>query len=58
MIDEIQELIIPDNAVDEKGYIDLSLFNTAGISGLNSYYSLSPIASFPYARPEEMPDFS
>lgn len=58
MIGEIQHLIIPDLAVDEKGYIDLSLYNTAGISGLNTYYSLSPIASFPYARPDEIPDFS
>lgn len=58
MVGEIQELIVPDQAVDEKGYIDLSLFNTAGIAGLNTYYSLSPIATFPYARPEEIRDFS
>jgi flavin reductase (DIM6/NTAB) family NADH-FMN oxidoreductase RutF len=58
MIGEIHHLVIPDEAVDEKGYIDLSLYNTAGISGLNSYYSLAPIASFPYARPNEIPHFS
>ena len=57
MIGEIEHLIIPDNAVNEKGYIDLSLYNTAGISGLNNYYSLKPEASFPYARPNEIPDF-
>ncbi len=58
MVGELQELIIPDQAINEKGYIDLSVFNTSGISGLNNYYSLSPIATFPYARPEEIPDFS
>lgn len=58
IIGQIEQLIVPDQAVDDNGYIDLSLFNTAGISGLNSYYSLSPIASFPYARPDEIPDFS
>ena len=58
MIGEIEELYIPDRAVDEKGYIDLGLYNTAGISGLNSYYSLNPVASYPYARPEAIPDFS
>jgi flavin reductase (DIM6/NTAB) family NADH-FMN oxidoreductase RutF len=58
IIGQIEELIIPDQAVDKKGYIDLSLFNTAGISGLNTYYSLHQIASFPYARPDEIPDFS
>ncbi|WP_424963449.1 flavin reductase family protein [Ekhidna sp.] len=57
IIGEIEELIIPDASVDDKGYIDLSLFNTAGISGLNTYYSLAPVASFPYARPNEIPDF-
>lgn len=57
IIGQIEELNIPDEAVNEKGYIDLSLYNTAGISGLNTYYSLSSIASFPYARPNEIPDF-
>lgn len=57
IIGEIEELIIPDEAVDDKGYIDLSLYNTAGISGLNTYYSLAPVASFPYARPNQIPDF-
>ncbi|MEO9871730.1 flavin reductase family protein [Ekhidna sp.] len=57
MIGEIQQLIIPDGAVHEKGYIDLSLYNTAGISGLNNYYSLKSEATFPYARAEEIPNF-
>jgi len=57
LIGQIEHLLIPDEAVDQKGYIDLSVFNTAGISGLNTYYSLNPVASFPYARPEEIPDF-
>ena len=58
IIGEIQEIIMPDSAVNEKGYIDLSLFNTSGISGLNNYYSMKPVASYPYARPEEIPDFN
>ena len=57
IIGEIEELIIPDEALDEEGHVDLSLYNTAGISGLNSYYSVDKIATFPYARPEEIPDF-
>lgn len=57
MIGAIEHLILPEEAVNEQGYIDLSLNHTAGISGLNSYYALSPIASFPYARPDEIPDF-
>lgn len=58
MIGEIKHLHIPDQAVDEQGYLDLGLHNTAGISGLNSYYSVQRLASYPYARPDEIPDFS
>lgn len=57
IIGEIEQLMIPDQAVDEKGHVDLSLYSTAGISGLNSYYSLQHIATFPYARPEDIPNF-
>ena len=57
IIGEILHAIIPDKAVDEKGHIDLANAETAGISGLNSYYSLNKIAQFPYARPHETPDF-
>ena len=57
IIGQVEHLIIPDNVVNEKGYIDLSLCDTAGISGLNNYYSLKLEASFPYARPNEIPDF-
>ena len=57
IIGEIQHLTLPDNAVNEKGYIDLSLYNTAGISGLNNYYSLKYESTFPYARPEEIPAY-
>jgi hypothetical protein len=38
-------------------HIDLEKINTVGISGLNSYYSLKKIKSFPYARVHELPDF-
>jgi len=57
VIGEIQHLIIPDHAMDAKGYIDLSLINDVGISGLNCYYSLKKIKELPYARTNEVPDF-
>lgn len=58
MIASIEHLILSDDAVNEKGYINLEQIETAGISGLNSYYSLSHIASFPYVRTNEIPDLS
>lgn len=58
IIGEILHLMIPDTAIDAKGYIDLGLLNNVGISGLNSYYKLEKITDFPFARPSELPKFS
>jgi flavin reductase (DIM6/NTAB) family NADH-FMN oxidoreductase RutF len=57
IIGEIEHLIIPDEAFDEKGYIDLEETGAVGISGLNTYYQLHKIGSLPYARVNELPDF-
>ncbi|AKE51809.1 flavin reductase family protein [Kangiella geojedonensis] len=57
MIGEIQTIIFPDDAVNEKGYMDLEGFNNVGIGGLNQYYSLKKIGEFPYARLGDEPDF-
>lgn len=57
VIGEIQHLIIPDTAVGEDEDIDLSHINSAGISGLNTYYELKKIARYPYVRTNEIPDF-
>ena len=56
VIGEVEHIIIPDKALNNKGHIDLAKAEVAGISGLNSYYKLEKIGSFPYARVEEVPD--
>ena len=56
IIGEIEHLIVPDEMVDTEGHINLEHKNV-GISGLNSYYKLTRLAKFPYARPNEVPDF-
>ncbi len=58
MIGSIDHLIVPDRAINDKGYINLEEIETSGISGLNSYYKLSQITSFPYVRVNEIPDFN
>ncbi|MGA0555957.1 flavin reductase family protein [Larkinella sp. VNQ87] len=58
VIGQVEHVVVPDEAVDEQGHIDLSAVNDVGISGLNSYYKLEKLAQFPYARPQTMPDFS
>ncbi len=50
VIGQIQLLKLADELLNAEGYIDLELAGTAGISGLNSYYGLKFIESFPYAR--------
>lgn len=58
IIGEVEHLIVPDEAMDDQGQIDLSVPNDVGISGLNTYYKLERMAQFPYARPGALPDFS
>jgi len=57
IIGEIIDLHLPEELVDEHGMIDLEQAQTVGISGLNTYYELSKINTFPYARVSETPDF-
>lgn len=52
----VEHLFIDPVAVNDNGMIDLSVISSAGISGLNSYYSLKKIGEYPYARVEELPD--
>ena len=56
MIGEIEHLLIPDTAI-ENNEVDLELSDSIGISGLNSYYSLKKIESYPYASVSEVPEF-
>jgi len=57
IIGSIEYLQVDEKAINDKGYIDLELLDTAGISGLNSYYGVTFIESFPYVRENEIPDF-
>lgn len=57
IVGEIQEIILPDESLDDKGYLRLDRMSNIGIEGLNSYYTLNRVRSFPYARVSETPDF-
>jgi len=58
VIGEIQHLVIPDEAMDKEGQLDLDIAGSVGVSGLNSYYQVTKKHLFPYARPHELPPFS
>jgi flavin reductase (DIM6/NTAB) family NADH-FMN oxidoreductase RutF len=57
VIGKIKLVVVPDESIDDRGHINFDLLGTVGISGLNSYYSVQRIGQYPYARPEQMPDF-
>jgi flavin reductase (DIM6/NTAB) family NADH-FMN oxidoreductase RutF len=57
VIGKIEHLYISDSAFSDEE-IDLEKTNSVGISGLNSYYELKKIVTYPYARVEELPSFN
>lgn len=57
IIGEICHLILPEESIGKDLDIDLSVMNTVGISGLNTYYSLEKVGEYPYARANETPSF-
>lgn len=57
VIGEIEHIFISKEIINERGYLDLEANNTIGVSGLNTYYNLTKIQSFPYVRENEIPDF-
>ncbi len=56
IIGEIEHISLPDISFADKD-VDLEQTKSVGISGLNSYYELKKIATYPYARVNEVPDF-
>lgn len=57
VIGSVELVVFPDKAISNLGHLDLSEYNGVGISGLNTYYSLSKLKTFPYVRLDEIPDF-
>jgi hypothetical protein len=41
---------MPNETMKDNGHIDLGELDVAGISGLNTYYSLTKKDRFPYVR--------
>lgn len=52
IIGQVEHILLPDGAMDDGGHFDLGAHNVAGISGLNTYYSLQKEARYPYVRDE------
>lgn len=57
VIGQIEHILINKDIVSKEGYVNLDEAGSTGIGGLNSYYKLDKITTFPYARKEEVPNF-
>lgn len=55
MVGSIQSVYLPQNAIDAAGMIDMENMEAAGVSGLNTYYNLTKMAMYPYARVGQFP---
>jgi flavin reductase (DIM6/NTAB) family NADH-FMN oxidoreductase RutF len=55
MIGAIKEIFIPDNCLDEDGWIDLEASMGVTINGLDGYASPKLIDRFSYAKPDKQP---
>lgn len=58
VVGEIEHVHIADELLTDEGYLNLELGGSVGIGGLNNYYDLIQIGSFPYARVEGVPSFN
>ncbi len=57
LIGEVLHLFVADKALSPEGYINLEEIETAGVGGLNTYYSLQKGDRYPYARVKDVPSF-
>ncbi|MEB2784941.1 flavin reductase family protein [Algoriphagus persicinus] len=57
VIGSVELIVIPDHTLNDLGQLNLEGYSGVGISGLNTYYGLSKLDSFPYVREDEIPDF-
>ena len=57
VIGSVEMIICPDDTINDLGQLNLEGYSGVGISGLNTYYGLNKLDSFPYVRENEIPEF-
>ena len=57
IIGYVEHIYIQDAGYPAPGVVDLNAVGTICISGLDTYHNVSKIATFPYARPNNIPEF-
>lgn len=53
IIGEIQEVLLPDNALSTDCILQLNETKSIGVNGLETYYNVSKIDELPYAKPNK-----
>ena len=51
IIGSVEFIVLPEEALEEDGSINLNYFDTVTISGLDTYHSVNKLKKLPYARP-------
>jgi flavin reductase (DIM6/NTAB) family NADH-FMN oxidoreductase RutF len=57
VIGQVEHIFIPKEGLDDEGNVLLETLNGVSIGGLNTYYKLSEIGQFPYAKTDQIPHF-
>ncbi len=55
VVGSIESVWLPGDFMTENGHLDLNRMDTVCISGLNQYHRVQRVATYPYARPGNMP---
>lgn len=54
VIGRVEELFVPENAIEKDGFVELSMSNIIACAGLDSYYLPQPLGRLAYAK-RDMP---
>lgn len=57
IIGRVKLIVLPGECLLGNGSVDLNAANDVCISGLDTYHCVEKIATFPYARPRDLPKF-
>lgn len=56
VVGKVQHLIVNEELVSSEGVIDLEQSESAGIAGVNTYYSVKKHSRYPYAKVDMVPE--
>lgn len=57
VIGQVEHIFVPEEGVDSEGNILLEKLKGISVGGLNTYYELSEIGKFAYAKVDQLPNF-